>query len=169
MEKRKAKILFTKSGTGSRSTRITLPVSWVDTLRATQEDREVFLYQIGNQIIISKEEIEMDVKRAVDLVKTEIENEMKVTMFIDDSDNIERFIDKAIKEVIVALSSNYDEEEENKDLYFDDILDEIGTYMKENYKKIGESINGEYVGYYYDNSLKFENIAQFENYFKIGE
>lgn len=169
MEKRKAKILFTKSGAGSRSTRITLPVSWVDTLRATQEDREVFLYQIGNQIIISKEEIEMNVKRAVDLVKTEIENEMKVTMFIDDSDNIERFIDKAIKEVIVALSSNYDEEEENKDLYFDDILDEIGTYMKENYKKIGESINGEYVGYYYDNSLKFENIKDLEKYFKIGE
>lgn len=169
MEKRKANIMFNKSGAGSRTTRITLPVPWVDILGATQEDREVFLYQIGNQIIISKEEIKMDVKKAVDLVKKEIENEMETTMFIDDSDNIERFIDKTIKEVIVALSSNYEEEEENKDLYFDDILDEIGTYMKETYKKVGENINGEHVGYYYNNSLNFENIAQLENYFKIGE
>lgn len=58
MEKRKAKILFTKSGTGSRSTRVTLPVSWIDALNITQEDREVTLsLSLENRkIIISKDD-----------------------------------------------------------------------------------------------------------------
>lgn len=60
MEKRKAKILFTKSGAGSRSTRITLPVSWIDVLNITQEDREVTLSLENGKIIISKDDSKDD-------------------------------------------------------------------------------------------------------------
>ena len=54
MEERKAKIMFTKSGRGSLTTRITLPITWVRELEATPEDREVKLILKDNKIIIEK-------------------------------------------------------------------------------------------------------------------
>lgn len=56
MEKRKAKIIFTRSGAGSRSTRVTLPVSWIDALNITTKDREVSLSLENGKIIISKDD-----------------------------------------------------------------------------------------------------------------
>ena len=40
-EERIVKVLFSKNGNGFRSTKITLPVPWVDEIGATAEDREV--------------------------------------------------------------------------------------------------------------------------------
>lgn len=54
MEERKAKILFNKTGNNSVTTRITLPVTWVRELGATQEDREVTLTLKNNKITIEK-------------------------------------------------------------------------------------------------------------------
>lgn len=54
MEKRETKIMFAKSGGGSRTTRITLPVTWIDKLGITPEDREVIIKIEDNKIIIEK-------------------------------------------------------------------------------------------------------------------
>lgn len=54
MEERKAKILFNKTGNNSITTRVTLPVTWVRELGATQEDREVILTLKDNKITIEK-------------------------------------------------------------------------------------------------------------------
>ena len=56
MEERKAKIMFSKSGRGSLTTRITLPIVWVRHLGASQEDREVTIALEDNKIIIKKED-----------------------------------------------------------------------------------------------------------------
>ena len=56
MEERKAKILFNKTGNKSVTTRITLPVTWVRELGATQEDRDVIICLKGNKITIKKED-----------------------------------------------------------------------------------------------------------------
>lgn len=44
MEKREAKILWSKSGRGSDTTRITLPVSWIRKMGITTDLREVELF-----------------------------------------------------------------------------------------------------------------------------
>ena len=56
MEERKAKVLFAKSGRGSVTTRITLPITWVRELGATPEDREVTICLKDNEITIKKED-----------------------------------------------------------------------------------------------------------------
>ena len=53
-EERIAKVLFSKNGNGFRSTKITLPVPWVDEIGATAEDREVKISIDGKKIIIEK-------------------------------------------------------------------------------------------------------------------
>lgn len=60
MRKRKLNIQFAKSGSGSRTTRLTLPVSFIDELKITEEDREVNVMLINNKIIITKEEYKMN-------------------------------------------------------------------------------------------------------------
>ena len=53
-EERKAKIIFNKSGSGSITNRIILPVPWIKKLGITKENREVTIRYEGNRIIIEK-------------------------------------------------------------------------------------------------------------------
>lgn len=59
MEKRKLNIQFAKSGSGSRTTRITLPVSFIDKLGIMADNREVNVIYVNGKIIITKEEYKM--------------------------------------------------------------------------------------------------------------
>lgn len=59
MKKRKLNIQFAKSGSGSRTTRITLPVSFIDKLGVTEDNREVNVIYVNGKIIITKEEYKM--------------------------------------------------------------------------------------------------------------
>ena len=54
MEERKANIQFAKTGSGSTTTRIILPVPWVKQLGLTQDDREVSIILLKDRIIIKK-------------------------------------------------------------------------------------------------------------------
>ena len=54
MEQRKLKISFNKSGSGSISTSIRLPISWIKELGLDQDNRNVEVYFNGDQIIIKK-------------------------------------------------------------------------------------------------------------------
>lgn len=56
--KRQGKILWTKGGSGSDTTRLTIPVSWIKEMGITKEKREVELYFSNNTIIIKKIEEE---------------------------------------------------------------------------------------------------------------
>jgi len=57
MEKRVLKILFGKSGSGSLSPKICLPIGWVKSLGVTQENRDVTVVynEETKEIIIKKE------------------------------------------------------------------------------------------------------------------
>lgn len=52
----KGKITFNKSGSGSKSGRLTIPVAFLETLGITEEYREVNITLDGNKIIIEKVE-----------------------------------------------------------------------------------------------------------------
>lgn len=56
MEKRDMNISFTRSGSGSISPRITLPKTYLDKLKITQEERmvELILDEENQEIIIRK-------------------------------------------------------------------------------------------------------------------
>lgn len=59
MEKRKLNMQFAKGGSGSRTTRLTLPVSFIDKLGVTADNREVNVIYVNGKIIITKEEYKM--------------------------------------------------------------------------------------------------------------
>lgn len=52
---RKANMMFNKNGSGSDTTRITIPVVWAKKLGFTSEDRRAIIKLAENQIIIEKE------------------------------------------------------------------------------------------------------------------
>lgn len=54
MKAKKLNISFLKSGSGSLNSRIMLPITWVRELGLSQEEREVYMYQIGEEIVIRK-------------------------------------------------------------------------------------------------------------------
>ncbi len=53
-EARSLKISFTKSGSGSESTRISLPVTWIRELGIDKENRDVVVELDEDKIIIKK-------------------------------------------------------------------------------------------------------------------
>lgn len=55
MEKKFKNIMFSKSGAGSISPRITLPITWLRELNITEEERGVEVIFTGKEIIIKKE------------------------------------------------------------------------------------------------------------------
>ena len=54
MQKRILKVIFTKSGSGSISPKINLPIKWMRELGIDKDNREVLLELDKDKIIISK-------------------------------------------------------------------------------------------------------------------
>lgn len=54
MEQRIAKITYNKSGRGTLTPKITLPISWTKIMELSPEDREVVISFDGEQIKIKK-------------------------------------------------------------------------------------------------------------------
>lgn len=168
MEKRNANVMFAKNGQGSRTTRITLPVNWVDAIEVTEENRKVFIYQVAGEIIITKEEWQMEEKKALEIILEEVKREIKEG-FICDSDNTDRFIDETIKNTIKILSSE-DNVEENIEDYFEELLDKTQKFLNDTYKSVSKiSTTGDATIYYYDNCFDFETVEELEDHFLIGE
>ena len=53
-EKRKAKLIINKSGSGSLTTRATLPISWIKEMGLNENERDLILEFDGEKIIIIK-------------------------------------------------------------------------------------------------------------------
>ncbi len=54
MEKRKLNVSFNKSGRGSLTTRVTLPIAWIKEMGIDQENREVEVTFENSEIRIKK-------------------------------------------------------------------------------------------------------------------
>ena len=54
MESRKVNIMFQKAGSGSISTRVSLPKSWIDEMKINQEEREAIITFDGERIEVKK-------------------------------------------------------------------------------------------------------------------
>ena len=54
MEQRQAKLIVNKAGSGSLTTRATLPIIWIKAMGLGEDDRELKLTFDGKKIIIEK-------------------------------------------------------------------------------------------------------------------
>lgn len=54
MESRNAKISFNKSGRGSMTPKLTLPMSWIKEMGITEDEREIQICFSEGKIIVSK-------------------------------------------------------------------------------------------------------------------
>lgn len=54
-EERKAKLIINKSGSGSLTTRATLPIKWIKKMGLNEEERNLILEFDGEKIIIKKD------------------------------------------------------------------------------------------------------------------
>lgn len=76
LEQRKINMMFQKGGSGSVTTRLAIPKSWVDKMGVTQDEREVIVEFDGERITVRKMN-EMD--RLIERIDREIERKMMDT------------------------------------------------------------------------------------------
>lgn len=106
-------------------------------------------------------------KEILQKAKTKIQEEIEITGFIDDSDNVNRFLDNLIQELTEEALRD---DEKNIDYELqDELLEEIKKFMNNHYKHISTRKNGNYVGFYYKADKEFNNLDEFYNYFGINE
>ena len=107
MKTRKLKISFNKSGSGSISASVRLPISWLKELGLTQENREVSVNFDNNKIIIEKEGNDM-----LNKLKNELLNERFTLSEFDDfmvrNDFFSIFNDGVVDEVLEDGNIAYD-------------------------------------------------------------
>ena len=76
MKKRQINMMFQKGGSGSVTTRLAIPKTWVDKMGVTQDEREVIVEFDGERITVRKMN-EMD--RLMERIDREIERKMMDT------------------------------------------------------------------------------------------
>lgn len=149
MERRKVNISFTKSGSGSRSTRLLLPVKWIDNLGISPEDREIFIYQIGDNILIRKKPLKWNKKEAVKIVCDEIDKIIQNEKII--------FYDRAL---LIG------DDKENQYLYFDGFISGVKDYMFKNYKDIVLD-REKFILYFFSKEHDYKDPEEFKKIFNI--
>lgn len=114
MRKRNVNISFNKGGTGGLSPRMTLPITWLRGMGVDPDNREVNIYSVGKTIIISKDDIEEDLKEMEivirrkeiieDLKKYNTDNAFYADQFLRDLEIPEELLkdEKFIKEATAA-------------------------------------------------------------------
>lgn len=171
MDKRKAKIIFNKGGSGGLSPRVTLPITWLREMGVNPDNREVNVYEVAGEIIISKEEWKMTTDKIYGIVLKEIEKDIK-NSWIDNSDNTYYIYDLIFK-AVEMFEDEFEEDETAQDVYDEistEVSDKIVEYLVENYKWVSKTAtNGDVTVYYFDNCFNFKTVEELEKYFLIGE
>ena len=108
MKVRKQNISFLKSGSGSLNSRIMLPITWVRELGLSQEEREVYIYQIGEEIVIRKTPMNFDKKEAAKIAFEEVKQIILTKQYIEHVEIIE-----IIKTIIDSYFFYIEEKERN--------------------------------------------------------
>lgn len=104
MEKRKLNISFVKSGSGSITSRVILPTIWIKEMRISQEEREIFVYKVGDNIVISK--AENDLKFAKMEIDSIIE-EKGYILFDEDKEELWKYCYDRYNSINNFDNSNY--------------------------------------------------------------
>lgn len=159
-----------KGGSGGVTYRVALPVHWIRKMGLGEDAKNLKLEFDGETITIknNEEEVKM-LERLLDLAKIEIEKEMDILGYIDDSDNNDRFLDELAKRLVEEeiLQGNDDIElYYEKEIEIEELTEElseiIAEYMKKTYKRKGDcSERGDYTGCYYKDKEGLKKWSEF--------
>ncbi|MEE1475571.1 hypothetical protein [Fusobacterium sp.] len=159
MKVRKQNISFLKSGSGSLNSRIMLPITWVRELGLSQEEREVYIYQIGEEIVIRKTPMNFDKKEAAKIAFEEVKQIILTKQYIEHVEIIE-----IIKTIIDSYFFNIEEKERNDKVVAlvsvlrDSFLDKKYEFVLDNKKQ-----------YFFDKEkYNFKTVEELEKYFQIS-
>ena len=159
MKVRKQNISFLKSGSGSLNSRIMLPITWVRELGLSQEEREVYIYQIGEEIVIRKTPMSFDKKEAAKIAFGEVKQIILIKEYIEHVEIIE-----IIKTIIDSYFFNIEEKERNDKVVAlvsvlrDSFLDKKYEFVLDNKKQ-----------YFFDKEkYSFKTVEELEKYFQIS-
>ena len=159
MKVRKQNISFLKSGSGSLNSRIMLPITWVRELGLSQEEREVYIYQIGEEIVIRKTPMNFDKKEAAKIAFEEVKQIILTKQYIEHVEIIE-----VIKTIIDSYFFNIEEKERNDKVVAlvsvlrDSFLDKKYEFVLDNKKQ-----------YFFDKEkYNFKTVEELEKYFQIS-
>lgn len=157
MKAKKLNISFLKSGSGSLNSRIMLPITWVRELGLSQEEREVYMYQIGEEIVIRKTPKLFDKKEVAKIAFEEVEQVISTKEYIEHGEIIE-----IIKTIIDSYFFNIEKKERNDkvtalvSILRDSFLDKKYEFVLDNKKQ-----------YFFDKKkYKFKTVEELENHFK---
>lgn len=157
MKAKKLNISFLKSGSGSLNSRIMLPITWVRDLGFSQEEREVYIYHLGDEIVIRKTPLIFDKKEAAKIAFEEVEQVISIKEYIEHGEIIE-----IIKTIIDSYFFNIEEKERNDkvtalvSVLRDSFLDKKYEFVLDNKKQ-----------YFFDKKkYKFKTVEELENHFK---
>lgn len=170
MEKRKARMIVNRSGSGNSTFRATLPNSWIRQMGLSEDNRNLKLEFDGKVITIknNEEEIKM-LERLLGLARVKIEKEIDRLGYIDDSDNNERYLDNLAKELAEKellqgsedLDLYYEKEQDIEELS-ETLLEEIKDKIMKNYNHKGSTNDrGNYSGCYYKDKEGFKKWNEF--------
>lgn len=160
MKVRKQNISFLKSGSGSLNSRIMLPITWVRELGLSQEEREVYIYQIGEEIVIRKTPKLFDKKEAAKITFKEVEQ------IISNKEHIEY---REIIEIIKTVIESYFIEIEGKER--NDKASVLVSVLRENFldKKYEFVIDNKKQYFFDKEKYNFKTVEELENYFQKKE
>lgn len=159
MKVKKLNISFLKSGSGSLNTRIVLPITWVRELGLSQDEREVYLYKIGEEIVIRKIPRIFDKKEAARIAFDEVKKIISIKEYIEHREIIE-----ILKTIIESYFIGIKEKERNNKVVSlitvlrDSFLDKKYEFVIDNNKQ-----------YFFDKKkYKFKTVKELRDYFKIN-
>ena len=159
MKVRKQNISFLKSGSGSLNSRIMLPITWVRELGLSQEEREVYIYQIGEEIVIRKTPMNFDKKEAAKIAFEEVKQIILTKQYIEHEEIVE-----VIKTIIESYFIRIEGKERNNKITSlitvlrDSFLDKKYEFVIDNKKQ-----------YFFDKEkYNFKTVEELEKYFQIS-
>lgn len=159
-----------KGGSGGVTYRVALPVHWIRKMGLGEDVKNLKLEFDGEVITIKNNEGEVKIlERLLDLAKVEIEKEMDILGYIDDSDMHDRFLDELAKKLVEEeiLQGNddielyYEKETEIEELT-EELLGRMAEHMNKTYKRKGNcNERGDYTGCYYSTKEGLKKWSEF--------
>lgn len=153
MKKKKINVSFTTSGAGSRSTRVILPVKWIDKIGVTQEDREVYIYLFGDSILIKKSALKWEQREAVNFTLQDIQKIFEKRGWITYEDIIE-----VGENTLKAYFDDNKRENKNKT---GELYGRIDDWLQKNKKCLYDKEENKF--YYYNKEIEVGTVEELKN------
>lgn len=158
MKLKKLNISFTRSGSGSESTRLSLPVKWLrDKLKITKEDKKVYVYQFGDSILIKKTPLEWDRKQVLEY------NLADITSILENKGWISYDEIGVIAIDTLNAYCNGDKEKEKK--YWGATIGAIQDWLEKNCVIIFENENDK--SFFCKKELNIKTLEEFQAFLKF--